>query len=262
MNSPSFAQESASVSQDKIVLNVKELTEMIDLYFEEMISFQTRIKNTPQQNQTPEDAAKKQFLEETRLTIIDALKEIRSPILEIANKPESLEVSEALKHQYNLALVKAFLPRYQKSNVGIISKVFGTVQPQYVPEIISRADALQLMFTDFATNEATKDSMNLSHRLSEVIKTHNAIASQVNSTKQANIYQIYPTNLKITTSTQEAAFYEAIAKNASFKPSISNTTPIPQDVVLESKSPSTLETKKTSPDFYKMITTCFGLFAI
>jgi hypothetical protein len=249
-----FAQEANAMIQDKLVSDTKELTEMIDLYFEEMIAFETRLKNTT--TQTPEDIAKRQLLEETRLTIIDVLKEIRTPIAEIANNPESLEVSENLKLQYNIALIKASLPRFETVKASILLKVFGTVQPQYVPEIITRTEASQLIFTEFTTNKATRDGMNLDYRLSEMVKTHNAIASQVNAAKNANIHHIYSYS-KISTAAQEGALYQAIARGAQYQAPLAKANANPPE-----EAPSTLKTTGEGNDFYRMITTCFGLFAI
>lgn len=249
-----FAQETNAMGQDKLVSNTKELTEMIDLYFEQMIAFNTRLSTT--KTQTPEDVAKKQLLEETRLTIIDVLKEIRTPIAEIANNPESIEVSENLKLQYNLALIKASLPRYETTKISIFAQVFGTVKPQYVSEIISRTEASELIFTEFATNEQTRDGMDLDYRVSEMVKTHNSIASQLNAAKNANIYHIYSSS-KLSTAAQEGALYQAIARGAQYQ-----ATQAKANANTPEEAPSTLGVERKGPDYFKMIRTCFGLFAI
>ncbi|MES2769230.1 MAG: hypothetical protein V4596_08795 [Bdellovibrionota bacterium] len=239
----SYAATQPAVVEQNLASELSALTEAIDGYFENMIALKTKT-NLPKLKITdshlklePEDAEKLKKLAEIHSNIQSALRGYESVISSLESDPESLEIFEEAKLLYNIALVKAFLPRYKAVETGFLIRIISTFQPQYVEEIISRSEAENLIFTNFDTNE------NLKHRLGKIIETHNKISDELRRAQDANIYQIHPKNLNIRTAEQEAAFYNALVRNEEY-----------------STGPALLTTVKVGLDHFSIIATCAGLF--
>ena len=251
-----FAQSEESPASERNMLEeLSSLSQLIDLYFDEMIALKAKLSASNQKitspNLSPEDAEKARYLQESRENIYDILKIYNAEIVaELGSSPETLEAFETAKLQYNIAVIKAIMPRFETPKASLLTRMLTTLPAQYVEEILPRAEALNLIFTQFESNEPSKDAMNLQFRLNEMIKTHNKLAEKLNQQKEAKIYQIYPLNSKVTTATQEAALYEALVKSSEFQPAKA------------APSPSLLTTTKTGIDTYTITTTCSGLFGI
>ncbi len=237
----SYANPQPAVVEENLASQLSALTETIDGYFEAMIALKTKLHQQnlkiTDSNLQLEDAEKLKELAEIRSNIQSALKGYKSEISSLESNPESLEIFEEAKLLYNIALVKAFLPRYKAVKTGLLMRFISTFQPQYVEEIISRTDAAKLIFTNFDTNE------NLEYRLGKIIETHNEISEELRRAQDANIYQIHPKNLNIRTAEQEAAFYKALVRNAEY-----------------STGPALLTTVKVGPNHFSILATCAGLF--
>lgn len=264
MKTPAFAQESAPSLDGEL----SALEQTIDLYFEQMIALKTHLALNKQkitsQFLSSDDAGQVRFLNETQKNIIDALVNYRVKIEGMAENPEALEAFEKAKLQYNIIVVKSLLPRYEVVKTKFMTKLFVKMEPQFAEALVSREDALKLFFTQFETNEPTKDALNLNYRSSEILKVHNAITHRNNQLKESNIYQVY-SSPKITTGAQESELYLSLIKGVEFKPN-SESTPTPPapkaPIVAPSNTPPLLETKKVAPDHFIITPTCNGLFGI
>lgn len=250
-----FAQTHQVLEERNLNADIANLSETIDLYYEKMIALKTKLSLTKQKITSPhlsaEDTQELKFLEETRIDISEAFRNLRVDISSFGTNPQDLETFESAKHEFNLALVKAYMPRYQTAKTSLLTRLLATIEPQYVEEVVTRTEANRLMFTQFDSNEPSKDAMNSNFRFNEMIKAHNELAAKLNSAKEANIYQIYPTNLKLTTAAQEAALYQALVQGTEYKASAQSTIVATQSEQVNIES-----------GIHRLISTCASIFGI
>jgi hypothetical protein len=257
----SYAQETPSpdplaqnsIAQD-LEYGIKDLSQIIDLYFEQMISVKSTLAisglkiTSPTSKMRPEIVTAINSLEDSKQKIISTLKEFRTAVDSL---PKNSPVYENLKFLYDVTLVKAFLPRYDVARKSIFVRMFSSIRPQYADELISRAEALDLFFTDFDSNEPTKDALNSSYRVAELIKTHNAITGRINELRDSNLFQTYPKNIKPMDGNQEAQLYKSLIKGEELLASAPSAPTAPL-----------LEVKKVAEDHFIIVPTCAGLFVL
>jgi hypothetical protein len=255
---PSFAQELTTQGANNLEQELTQLSLDIDLYYNQMISVKSTLaingltEDSSKSSMGPDVALALETLQDNRLVLIDSIKSYRSQVEELSKNSDSLEYVEKVKYLFDVALVKAFLPRYDVATVSIFTRVFSSYQPQFVEELISRTEALNLFFAEFDTNEQTKDALSANFRFSELTKTYNSIAKTINTFRNANIYQVYSKNIKPTDGLHEASLYQSMIKGEEF-----STAP-----VTANPETSKFTLSKVADDHFTLTLTCSGLFTL
>lgn len=221
---PSFAQPQESIpfepaemieTTTNLEAELKGLSLVIDEYYKDTINLSARLHaqghklTSPKNKLSPKLAQEVESLENTRLAISEALKDYRASIDALGALPENSKVFENSKFLFDLALVKAFLPRYEpkpEGATGIVKKLFAPPEPQFAEEILPRTEALNLFYTDFQDSE----ELNRDVRIAEIVKTHNSITSEYNKNRGSALLQTYPKTIK--PNVNESVLYKAIVK--------------------------------------------------
>jgi hypothetical protein len=253
---PAFAdpiEQSTTDQASGLEQNLKQLTEAVDLYYDEMISLKSTLTinglkiTSPISKMDPQVASTLQTLEETRLEIIESIRNFR-PQIEAYSRTLDLASADRIHFLYDLLLVKAFLPRYDTAKINLFTRLFSSYQPQYVDELIPRAEALNLFFIEFNTYEPT--------RFSEIIKTHNTVTSKINQLRNANLYQVYPKSFKLENGIQEASLYQSLIRGEEFQPSTQASSNS------QKETPSAIVINKVSDTHFSLTLNCSALFGI